>query len=186
MSVSFLRSLIYGSTNDTTTDNSTTTLASSTIAAGTVTLSVTNTDDDDNDDTPPAFPSLNSIQRSEPSVSRSYNNKAVKRDAGLMPPPSTLPPSRQSDTQINSSTIPNRLSAYDSRSAASSSLSVSGLRVPSSSNSLQLPPSTIKPPTLTPKQRQKVALAPGHSTLDWAALKSSGRDLRVCSVLFFD
>ena len=33
------------------------------------------------------------------------------------------------------------------------------------------------PPTRRP--RQKVILAPGHSPLDWALLKSSGKDLRV-------
>ncbi|EIM91528.1 cytochrome b5 [Stereum hirsutum FP-91666 SS1] len=41
------------------------------------------------------------------------------------------------------------------------------------------PPTTLKPPTLSPKKREKVALAPGHSSLDWASLKSSGADLRV-------
>ncbi|KAG7089347.1 hypothetical protein E1B28_011037 [Marasmius oreades] len=45
---------------------------------------------------------------------------------------------------------------------------------PSSSLSVQ---ATTKPP-VKPKGRNKVALAPGHSPLDWAALKSSGVDLR--------
>jgi len=45
-------------------------------------------------------------------------------------------------------------------------------------NSLAVPPSTTKPPP-KPKKGRKVALAPGHSPLDWAALKSSGADLRV-------
>jgi len=36
---------------------------------------------------------------------------------------------------------------------------------------------TTSPPKKPPKSR-KVALAPGHSPLDWAALKSSGEDLR--------
>jgi len=40
---------------------------------------------------------------------------------------------------------------------------------------LSLPPSTIAKPK--PRSR-KVALAPGHSPLDWACLKSSGADLR--------
>jgi len=41
--------------------------------------------------------------------------------------------------------------------------------------SLSLPPST----TIKPKPRsRKVALAPGHSPLDWARLKASGEDLR--------
>ncbi|KAK2460306.1 hypothetical protein APHAL10511_007695 [Amanita phalloides] len=44
-------------------------------------------------------------------------------------------------------------------------------------STLALPPSTTKPPTSS-KKREKVALAPGHGPLDWANLKSSGRDLR--------
>jgi len=44
-----------------------------------------------------------------------------------------------------------------------------------SGSSLALPQTTTKPP----KKSRKVALAPGHSTLDWAALKESGKDLRV-------
>lgn len=38
---------------------------------------------------------------------------------------------------------------------------------------------TTKPPPKPSKKSKKVALAPGHSPLDWAALKSSGKDLRV-------
>ncbi|KAF8501530.1 cytochrome b5 [Russula emetica] len=51
---------------------------------------------------------------------------------------------------------------------------------PSSSSSLMPPPSTTKPPTQLSKskKREKVVLAPGHSPLDWAVLKSSGTDLR--------
>ena len=64
------------------------------------------------------------------------------------------------------------------------SLSVRQLGVPPSSSrsstsslsTLAVPPSTTKAPV---KKREKVALAPGHSPLDWAALKTSGRDLRV-------
>ena len=44
-----------------------------------------------------------------------------------------------------------------------------------SGSSLALPQTTTRPP----KKSRKVALAPGHSTLDWAALKESGKDLRV-------
>jgi hypothetical protein len=56
----------------------------------------------------------------------------------------------------------------------------------SSSSSLMPPPSTTKPPTQLSKskKREKVVLAPGHSPLDWAALKSSGADLRVCPFRF--
>jgi hypothetical protein len=44
---------------------------------------------------------------------------------------------------------------------------------------------TLAPLTTTKvaKKNRKVALAPGHSTLDWADLKSSGVDLRVCPIL---
>lgn len=54
----------------------------------------------------------------------------------------------------------------------------------SSSSSLMPPPSTTKPPSQLSKSkaRGKVVLAPGHSPLDWAALKCSGADLRVCSL----
>ncbi|KAH8090454.1 cytochrome b5 [Filobasidium floriforme] len=44
--------------------------------------------------------------------------------------------------------------------------------------SLPLPPSTTTKPNPAIKKRQKVALAPGCSPLDWAKLKSSGKDLR--------
>ena len=46
-------------------------------------------------------------------------------------------------------------------------------------NGLGLPHSTNAVPK---KPRRKVALEPGYSQLDWAKLKSSGKDLRVCSV----
>jgi len=65
-------------------------------------------------------------------------------------------------------------------------LRVPGPPAPSSSSSLMPPPSTTKPPTQLSKskKREKVVLAPGHSPLDWAALKSSGADLRVCPFRF--
>jgi len=56
------------------------------------------------------------------------------------------------------------------------------LSIPSSSlhrtgpGSLTVPLSTVKRPS---KKREKVALAPGHSPMDWANLKISGQDLRV-------
>jgi len=60
---------------------------------------------------------------------------------------------------------------------------------PSSSRSgpsmLAVPPSTTKAPVKTSKKREKVALAPGHSSLDWAALKTSGQDLRVSRLTNF-
>jgi hypothetical protein len=74
---------------------------------------------------------------------------------------------------------------------------IPGLRIPgppvpfsstTTSSSLMPPPSTTKPPTQLSKskKREKVALAPGHSPLDWAALKSSGTDLRVLSLSLLD
>lgn len=65
-------------------------------------------------------------------------------------------------------------------------LRIPGAPAPSSSSSLMPPPSTKRPPTQLSKskKREKVVLAPGHSPLDWAALKSSGADLRVCLFRF--
>jgi hypothetical protein len=62
---------------------------------------------------------------------------------------------------------------------------IPGPPAPSSLSSLMPPPTTTKPPTQLSKskKRAKVVLAPGHSPLDWAALKSSGADLRVRSFL---
>jgi len=48
--------------------------------------------------------------------------------------------------------------------------------------SLTVPLSTVKRPS---KKQEKVVLAPGHSPMDWANLKISGQDLRVCFILFF-
>ena len=49
----------------------------------------------------------------------------------------------------------------------------------SKGNMLVAPPRTERPPPKPSKKRGKVALAPGYGPLDWAALKSSGSDLRV-------
>ncbi|KAF9479597.1 cytochrome b5 [Pholiota conissans] len=114
-------------------------------------------EDDDGDDTeterdddyPPAFPSLNSAQR----VATSSKNPipTILTDSQLMPPPP----------------VP---------SLAVRQAGVSNARS-SNSNSLAVPPTTTKIPS-KPKKSAKVALAPGHSPLDWAALKASGTDLR--------
>ncbi|KAJ7170819.1 cytochrome b5 [Mycena crocata] len=45
-------------------------------------------------------------------------------------------------------------------------------------SSLLVPNTTTQRPLKPSKKRDKVALAPGHSPLDWAALKTSGADLR--------
>ncbi|KAK1222889.1 hypothetical protein PQX77_014311 [Marasmius sp. AFHP31] len=117
------------------------------------------TEREDNDEVP-AFPSLNSAQRVKSSLSTGRN------DTELMPPP---PLPRNLD--------PNMASRTPGMSPSSLGVpSSSSLGVPSSSSSLAVQ-STTKPPP-KPKGRNKVALAPGHSPLDWAALKSSGADLR--------
>ena len=69
------------------------------------------------------------------------------------------------------------------------SLSVRQPGVPLSSSrsgasTLAVPPSTMKAPVKS-KKRERVALAPGHSPLDWAALKASGQDLRVSITINF-
>lgn len=52
-------------------------------------------------------------------------------------------------------------------------------RTPANIMSLAVPPTTTQMPVKPKKKRDKVALAPGHSPLDWANLTSSGEDLRV-------
>ena len=132
---------------------------------------------EEEDDSVPAFPALNSIQRSgfsrdvepePPEPSPSIRVLADDDDAKLMPPPTFLPP-RAQQTGSGLSARGNQQSSLSSPS----SLSSSSLLVPLSTR-------TVPPNTNTKKSaRAKVALAPGHSPLDWAHLKSSGEDLRV-------
>jgi hypothetical protein len=113
---------------------------------------------DDDDDSPPAFPSLSSAQRVQ-TASGLNGIPKILTDSELMPPPP----------------VPSLASRRPGTSGFSA-----GLTVPASaSSSLAPPPTTTKPPTKPSKKREKVALAPGHSPLDWARLKSSGEDLRV-------
>ncbi|KAI9566825.1 cytochrome b5 [Boletus coccyginus] len=105
------------------------------------------------DDVPPAFPALNSAQRATPSLSTpstSHDIPTILSDDALMPPP-PLPglASRQPG-------IPRAIPQ-------------------TASSSLLAPMATTERPK---KPSRKVALAPGHSPLDWASLKSSGQDLR--------
>ncbi|KAG8755849.1 hypothetical protein FRC14_003610 [Serendipita sp. 396] len=79
--------------------------------------------------------------------------------------PSKPPSSQRSIGLMAPPPVPNRKSA-------SSSLSATGA---ASSGSNNLAPLTT---TKVVKKSRKVALAPGHSTLDWANLKTSGEDLR--------
>ncbi|KAG6369681.1 cytochrome b5 [Boletus reticuloceps] len=130
------------------------------------------------DDVPPAFPALNSAQRATSSsssasasastpTSSSTSNAAVSAsrdipvilsDDALMPPP-PLP-----DLARRQSGVPR---AQPQIYSSSSSLSPS--------SSLLMPMATTERPK---KPSRKVALAPGYGPLDWASLKSSGRDLR--------
>jgi hypothetical protein len=109
-------------------------------------------DEDEDDDTPPAFPALSSAQRlvTTPTV----GIPRILTGSELMPPP-PIPglASRQPGVPLQAKSSP--------------------------SSSLAPPPSTTKAPTKRTKLSRKVALAPGHSPLDWANLKASGQDLRV-------
>lgn len=111
----------------------------------------------DDDDRPPAFPLLGSIQRSSGPAQLLASSRTPTFNSKAMPPP-PAPMARAQQRDVGTS--------------------------------LALPESTIKkPPNTNPKKkaRDKVALAPGRSMLDWAQLKSSGKDLRVSilSVLFW-
>jgi cytochrome b involved in lipid metabolism len=108
----------------------------------------TETEQDKADDSPPAFPSLNSAQRV-----KTQKNPSILTDTQLMPPP-PFP-----GLAVRTPGVPSRAA-------------------PSGPSSLAVPPTTTKVPAKPSKKREKVALAPGHSPLDWAALKSSGQDLR--------
>ncbi|KAL5504338.1 hypothetical protein ACEPAH_8412 [Sanghuangporus vaninii] len=133
-------------------------------------------------DAPPAFPALNSAQRlgatSIPSSKQSISNGKlpnVLTDTSLMPPP----PSPGNALRVPGVSTPAPRLGSNSLNVPSAP---SGLMPPPSMNgagsgsTLGVPPTTTKPPVK--KAREKVALAPGFGPLDWAALKSSGADLR--------
>lgn len=116
--------------------------------------------------------------------------KNVSSDPGF-PNPTISPPSDEedgSDTETEQHddsppAFPSLLSAQRTQSSAPTDaqrmppppLPQISRRNLGATSSLTLPPSTSKRP---PKKREKIALAPGHSPLDWAKLKASGRDLR--------
>ncbi|KXN84768.1 Cytochrome b5 reductase 4 [Leucoagaricus sp. SymC.cos] len=106
--------------------------------------------DHEDDDAPPAFPSLNSTQRVHQQL-----------------PPSTT------------ATGPLPKVLTDAQLMPPPPIPSSRLTVPGASRvapgSLAVPPTTTKRPS---KKREKVVLAPGHSPMDWANLKASGKDLR--------
>jgi hypothetical protein len=113
--------------------------------------------DKEDDDVAPAFPARNSAQRA--------TGSRILSDTELMPPP-PMP-----GLAVRTPGVP----------SSSSRISSSSLFPPPKpgSSMLALPPSTTKAPPKPSKKKAKVALAPGHSPLDWAQLKSSGADLRV-------
>ncbi|KAJ1307242.1 hypothetical protein OPQ81_001355 [Rhizoctonia solani] len=139
---------------------------------------------DEDDDAPPPFPLPNSIQRSSgsgqpPSITTTLDTaptpggpaaqqRSPSPDSKRMPPP-RLPAVRLPNVSTNG------LLASNSGSQRGNTISLP------TNGGLALPPSTTKrmPNVNTKgKARAKVALAPGHSPLDWANLKSSGADLR--------
>lgn len=111
--------------------------------------------DDSEDDSPPPFPLLNSHQRSSaPSVSVSSPSLFVQ------PAPSF------------SITPPGALRSIEhDNSAPSFSLGAGLGGGGGAGNTLATPTTTTK----VVKARGKVGLSPGHSPLDWARVKSSGR-----------
>ncbi|KAF7771606.1 hypothetical protein Agabi119p4_5917 [Agaricus bisporus var. burnettii] len=105
--------------------------------------------DHEDDDSPPSFPSLNSAQR------------AKSQPSSIAPP--NLLPKVLTDTQLMPPPpIPTKRLLNPPRTNTPGSLAV--------------PLTTTKKPAT--KKREKVALAPGHSPMDWANLKTSGQDLR--------
>lgn len=134
--------------------------------------------DDDNDDAetirgqspahndvPPAFPSLNSAQRIDSSGIATATATSIPRimaDCEHMPPPP----------------VPRFTSGRRAGPVPPSESSTNALAVPSKGNLLTLPSTSSKPL----KVSRKVALAPGHGPLDWANLKKSASNLRVCGL----
>ncbi|KIM39895.1 hypothetical protein M413DRAFT_446813 [Hebeloma cylindrosporum] len=126
----------------------------------------------------PAPTPVPTIQEISPPVSDSEDGDATETEQDDDLPPAF--PSLNSAQRVQSSRLPRILT--DSQLMPPPPIpSLSSLRQPgvpnTRGNSLVVPPSTTKPPP-KPKKGKKVALAPGHSPLDWAALKSSGADLR--------
>jgi hypothetical protein len=127
----------------------------------------------------PAVISEPSIQTISPPASVEDDGDATETERDDDMPPAF--PSLNSAQRMQSSSIPRILT--DSQLMPPPpipSLAVRQIGVPNTrGNSLAVPPTTTKRPPKPSKKGGKVALAPGHSPLDWAALKSSGADLRV-------
>lgn len=123
-----------------------------------VTLSPPPSDDNDDDDTATEMELDDDSPPSFPSINsaqrvQSQNLPAFLTDSQRMPPPP----------------LPSLASRIPGVPAQASSKGMS----------LAVPPTTTQMPVKPKTKRDKVALAPGHSPLDWANLKVSGEDLRV-------
>jgi len=124
----------------------------------------------------PAPTSVPTIQEISPPASDSEDDGTETEQDDDIPPAF---PSLNSAQRVQSSKIPRVLTDSQLMPPPPVPSLARKAGVPSTrGSSLAVPPSTTKPPP-KPKKGRKVALAPGHSPLDWAALKSSGADLRV-------
>ncbi|KAK9454872.1 hypothetical protein V1511DRAFT_501218 [Dipodascopsis uninucleata] len=149
----------------------------------------------DPDNTPPPFPALNSAQRaserrvcSDPSEEDDQEDGPYG-DSAAMPPP--LSPARtQTVPRINVDPASSNSCETSLQGLSTPTSNVTRLRggpaVPTSVRSLpkytvshMAPPQASAQMTLAAarRQRQKVALEPGYSQLDWANLKKSGKNL---------
>jgi hypothetical protein len=126
----------------------------------------------------------------EPEATQEQSPKPIQIEIGVVPPPLE---EEEEDDGYDTDRPPAFPALNSIQRASNSSVTTKatqparngGLMLPppvpgqssssGSGSSLALPQTTTKPP----KKSRKVALAPGHSTLDWAALKESGKDLRV-------
>ncbi|KAK7205905.1 hypothetical protein BZA70DRAFT_147287 [Myxozyma melibiosi] len=153
------------------------------------------------DQTPPPFPALNSAQRAsavgEARVVDSPRDQG-QSPARAMGPPS-LTPAPQRNPQASARTArqgpPGRLAPATSSTSGLGSQPSNGSRPlpvfnfsnvtpsarsrPTPQSSSSLPAPTTAPSSLAQarRKREKVALEPGYSQLDWANLKNSGKDL---------
>jgi len=126
----------------------------------------------------PAAPSVPTLQKISPPASDDDEDGEETETEHDDSPPAF--PSLNSAQRAASSRLPSVLN--DSQLMPPPPVPSLAIRQPgvpaTKGNSLAVPPTTTKPPPKPSKKAGKVALAPGHSPLDWAALKSSGTDLR--------
>ena len=126
----------------------------------------------------------------EPEAALEQPQEPVKIEIDIIPPQ----PEEEEEDDGYDTDKPPAFPALNSIQRASTSNEATKTTQPARNAGLMLPPpvpgrvsssgsgSSLAPPQTTtkpPKKSRKVTLAPGHSTLDWAALKESGEDLRV-------